>query len=111
MRYHVDVHDNDIQSKDEISYGHNRHKNAAHMGNTPNAAKRNEQGNRCDNAAHHQRIKTEGLVQGTADGVALDGIIREAKSECNKHRKQSCHPLAVETMADVIGRTADKRVT
>ena len=42
MRYHVDVHDNDIQSKDEIAYSHNRHKNAAHMGNAPNAAKRNE---------------------------------------------------------------------
>ena len=81
------------------------------MGNALDAAKGDEQGNCSDNAAHHERVEPEGLVQGTTDGVALDGIIGESKGKRNEHRKQSRHPLAVQATADVIGRTANEGVT
>ena len=81
------------------------------MGNALDAAKGNKQSNRSDNAAHHQRVKAKGLVQGPTDGVTLDGIVGEAKGECDKYRKQARHPLAVQTSADVVGWAADEGVT
>ena len=111
MRYHVDIRDNNEQSQNEIADSHNRHQDAAHTGDALNATKGNEQGNSRDDAAHHQRIKAEGLVQSTTDGIALDGIIGEAKSQRDEHGEQSRHPLVVHAMADVIGRTTNERLT
>ena len=87
MRNHVDVHDNDIQGKDEIANSHEWHKDTAHMGNAPNAAKSDKQGYRRNKASHEQRIEAESLVQGPTDSVTLDGVIGEAEGERDEHRK------------------------
>ena len=87
MGHHVDIHDDDNQGQDEIAKGHERHHDAAHTGNAVDAAKGDEQGYRRNNRAHHQRVEAEGLVQGTADGIALNGIIGEAEGQRDEHRK------------------------
>ena len=85
MRYHIEIHDDNIQSKDEVTDGHNRYHDTAHIGNAPNAAKSDEQGNRSDNAAYHQRIEAKSFIQCATDGVALDRIIGETESERDEH--------------------------
>ena len=111
LRYHVDVHDDDNQSQDEIADGHDGHHDTAHTGNAVYAAESDKQRYRSDDASHHQRIEAEGLVQCAADGIALDGVIGETKGQRDEHGKQSRHPLVVHAAADVIGRASDERVT
>ena len=107
MRHQVNVHDDNYQRKNQIAKRHKRHEDTAHTGNALNTAESDKQSDRRDNGTHHQGVEPESLVQRSADGIALDGVIGEAEGERDEHSKQSRHPLVVEAAADVISRATD----
>ena len=100
----------DKQREHQVAEGHHGHDNAADLGDAVDTAENDHQRQKRQDNAHYRRVETEGHVEGAADGVALDGIVRQAESQGNQNGEEGGEPGLLEAFQDIIGRAADERM-
>ena len=110
MRYLLDVHHDDDHRQHEVADGHQWNQHGADIGNAMDAAEDDEQRHHGQDDTHGHGIPPEGLLHGTADGVALDGVVGQSESERYQHGKQHGHPVLVQSFLDIVGGASDERL-
>ena len=108
LRYQVDVPDDDEQGDQQVADGHDRYDDAAYFGDAVDAAEDDDQRNDRQDKAYHQRVEAESDIEGAADGVALNGVVRQAESHGNQDGEKCRQPGLLESLEDIVGRSADK---
>ena len=104
----VDVPDDDEQGDQQVADGHDRYDDAAYFGDAVDAAEDDDQRNDRQDKAYHQRVEAESDIEGAADGVALNGVVRQAEGHGNQDGEECRQPGLLESLEDIIGRSADK---
>ena len=104
-----DVHAYDDEGQNDVSQGHDRHDDAAYLGNALDTTEDNHEREHGEDDAHPSIVELEGLLEGCTDGVALHGVEGKGKGEDDEHGKEYAHPRLLETLLHVVSRTTDVR--
>ena len=105
-----DVDEHHGKGDEDVACGHDRHYDAAHLGYAVDAAEDGEEGAYEEDEAHVERRDVEGLLDCSADGVAMYRVVGHTETDGAEEGKEdgkASHTVAIE---HVVGRTSDEGV-
>ncbi len=96
-------HTNGNKKINDCHHGNHRGRELRHA---MNATEDDEKCQRRKDDSHGGRLEAESLLPSRTDGIALHGIIGEAKGNNHQHGEEDAHPSLAQTIFHIVGRTA-----
>ena len=105
-RHHFRIDNQNHDSQQDIKDGHERRHNLRYVGDTVHAANHHDANKQSHRSAHDGRTDIKGVGKRKGDAVGLHRWHEETRSQDCGDGKHHREPFAVQTLLNIIGRSA-----